>query len=451
VSNHRFILEPYKGLNSRYLCPQCNDKGKSFSRYIDNETNAHVNASVGKCNRESKCTYHYTPKQYFEDNKGFLTVPPHLHNNLSTSNKQLIEPTKPTSFISDTIFKSSLKGYDSNHFVTYLFSLFGSAVTSQLISRYFIATSKHWSGSTVFWQIDTKGKIRTGKIMLYNPTTGKRIKEPYNHIHWVHKAIKEPCFELKQCLYGQHLLIDDAKPVAVVESEKTAIISSVYLPQFIWVAVGSLNNLSADKCEILKGRTIVLFPDLNGFDKWSNKAKELSNIGTVIVSDLLELRASDEERKNGLDLADYLMRHNYKDFEVKQTYSFNQEVTFCTNNELNILPVKFKGETRPLIPNASNICAVNANNFIVVKKTLSPNFYNKIKSNWVEDIELLETYFATAVIPSSPIKLNQWSTILNASSFVDSHFPIVKANNGNSTFLPYLQRLQEFKELLELI
>jgi hypothetical protein len=226
---------------------------------------------------------------------------------------------KPVSFIPVEVFKASLKAHETNNFVKFLIHLFGVEVASELVSRYFIATSKHWNGATVFWQIDTRGKIRTGKIMLYNPTTGKRVKEPFNHINWVHSLLKKPEFELRQCLFGEHLLsIDKNKPVAIVESEKTAVIASVYLPRFIWVAVGSLTNLNAEKCSILKGRTVALFPDLNGFEKWSSKAKELSHLTSFQVSDILERKATEEDKKQGFDIADYLIKFDFREFALPE-------------------------------------------------------------------------------------------------------------------------------------
>jgi hypothetical protein len=81
------------------------------------------------------------------------------------------------------------------------------------------------------------------------------------------------------------LLQNSNKPIAIVESEKTAIIASVYMPDYIWLATGSLNNLSAEKCAVLNGRRVILFPDLNAFDKWTTKSKEFSKHNSLFVSD----------------------------------------------------------------------------------------------------------------------------------------------------------------------
>lgn len=414
MSEHRYILEPYKGMNTRYRCPTCQQRDKTFSLYIDTETGEHIHPTVGRCNRESNCGYHYTPKQYFQDNPSRPVTPP-LHCIAVNFSKS--KTNKPVTFIPVDVFKASLKAHEENHFVKFLINLFGVEVASYLISRYFIATSKHWSGATVFWQIDIQGKIRTGKIMLYNPTTGKRIKEPFQHISWVHTALKQPEFELRQCLFGEHLLIEKTKPVAIVESEKTAIIASVYLPQFIWVAVGSLTNLNAEKCSVLKGRTVTLFPDLNGFEKWSSRAKELSHIVNFTVSDLLECKATEAEKKQGLDLADYLIRFDFREF---------------------IQPEPKATEPAPAVQPL-----VEVFNPVQILQPVKEQ-----PQSWSNDIAELEKYFAETPPPAHPVKLNRCSTITDCSLFIESHFATVKANKGKQTFLPYLHRLQELKQVL---
>lgn len=421
MNNHRYILEPYKGMNTRYRCPSCQQRDKTFSRYIDTETGEHIHPSVGRCNRESNCGYHYTPKQYFQDNNiSFDTPQPKAYKP-----RPVTPQPKPVSFIPVEVFKASLNptAFEVNHFVKFLIDLFGVEVASELVSRYFIATSKHWNGATVFWQIDTQGKVRTGKIMLYSPTTGKRVKEPFNHINWVHKALKQPEYELRQCLFGEHLLIDKTKPVAIVESEKTAVIASVYLPQFVWVAVGSLTNLNAEKCSILKGRTVTLFPDLNGFEKWSSKAKELSHLAIFTVSDLLERKATEAEKKQGFDLADYLIKFNYKEFSLPEP-----EATEPPPAVQPLVEVKPFEQPEPVY---------------YFSKPEQPK-----PESWEQDITELENYFAGIAVPTQPVKLNHYSTITNCSLFIESHFATVKANNGKRTFLPYLNRLQELKQVL---
>jgi hypothetical protein len=410
MSEHKYILEPYKGMNTRYRCPSCQQRDKTFTLYIDTETGEHIHPTVGRCNRESNCGHHYTPKQYFQDNNiSFDTPQPKAYKP-----RPVTPQPKPVSFIPVEVFKASLKAHETNHFVKFLINLFGAEVASQLVSRYFIATSKHWNGATVFWQIDTQGKVRTGKIMLYSPTTGKRIKEPFNHINWVHKALKQPEFELRQCLFGEHLLIDKTKPVAIVESEKTAVIASVYLPAFIWVAVGSLSNLNAEKCSILKGRTVTLFPDLKGFEKWNNKAKELSHLAIFTVSDLLERKATEAEKKQGFDLADYLIKYDYKAFA---------------------LPEPEATEPPPAVQ------------LLVEVKPFEQHEQPKPES-WEQDITELENYFTNITLPTQPVKLNRCSTIINCSLFIESHFFTVKANSNKRTFLPYLNRLQELRQIL---
>jgi hypothetical protein len=301
---YKYKLEPYKGMNTRYKCPSCQQKDKTFSLYIDTDTGEHIHPAVGRCNRESNCGHHYTPKQYFQDNNvSFDTLQPK-----ETKPRPVTPQPKPVSLIPAEKLKGSLKGYESNHFVIYLIDLFGIKVTNDLVGKYFIGTSKHWNGASVFWQIDTQGKVRTGKIMLYNPLTGKRVKEPFNHITWVHTRLNQLDYALQQCFFGEHLLIDKSRPVAIVESEKTAVIASAYLPEFIWLAAGNADGLNASKCSILKGRTVLLFPDLNAFDKWKKRAEGFSHIASFQISDLLEKSASEEERRNGLDIADYLER-----------------------------------------------------------------------------------------------------------------------------------------------
>jgi len=298
MNQYRYTLEPYKGMKTRYTCPNCGKK-KVFSRYIDIETQQHLEHHVGRCSREVKCGYHYTPKQFFQDSpldkpKPIQLVPP--------------APPLPVSYIGPSVFRASLKHYEANHLVRFLLNHFGDVITHELIRKYLIGTSKHWSGATVFWQIDQQAHIRTGKIMLYNPTTGKRVKEPYKHINWVHKVMKIPDFNLQQCFFGEHLLKTTNKPIAIVESEKTAIIASVYLPEFTWLAAGSLSSLTAEKCRVLKGRKVILWPDLNAFDKWQTRAELLGMKDAMVVSDFLEKQASEADRQKGFDLADYLLR-----------------------------------------------------------------------------------------------------------------------------------------------
>ena len=431
MNQYKYILEPYNGMSTRYRCPKCDKGNKTFTLYIDIDTNEHLHTSVGRCNREIECGYHYTPNQYFQDNDISFDI--HLPK---ARNPKLVQPQpKSVSFIPVEVFKASLKGHETNHFVKFLIKQFSVEITSELISKYFISTSKQWNGSTVFWQIDIEGKVRTGKIMLYDEVTGYRVKKPYNHIQWAHKVIGQTDFKLEQCLFGEHLLIDKSKPIAIVESEKTAIISSIYMPEFIWLATGGLSNLNVSKCSVLKGRKVVFFPDLKAYTKWNEKVDGINkDLNTqFLVSNFLELNASNEEKEGGYDIADYLV--NDKEYKLEFTASFSSQLKEKDN------ALKFE-VVHPALPSLRE----NANDF-----TYPPYFknaINKVDQNWTSEIAELETFFTTSNLPNQPIRLNQCSTITKASLFVENHLAVCKVNNGKKIFLPYLNRLQEFKQTL---
>lgn len=302
MSEYRYSLERYKTPKDKYKCPNC-DK-KTFTRYVDMYTNnEHLHETVGICNRKIKCNYHYPPKQYFKDNNLKTNI------NYKSITKPKKKEIKKTSFIDKKLLLNSLDNSKTNKFIRFLETeLFGAEATKQVVENYRIGTSNHWDGATIFWQIDEANNIRSGKIMQYNEYTGKRVKKPINLINWVHKTEMLKNFNLEQCYFGLHLInLDKDKPIAIVESEKTAVIASVYLPEFIWIACGSVSNLSAKNTEALKGRDVVLFPDLNCYQLWKDKAAKFSLLIFWQISNLLENNASPEEKEQGYDLADYLI------------------------------------------------------------------------------------------------------------------------------------------------
>ena len=76
-----------------------------------------------------------------------------------------------------------------------------------------------------------------------------------------------------------HLLNSDKnKSIALVESEKSAIIASIAFPEFIWMATGGLMNLKYDLLKPLAGRRVILFPDAGCYDIWNEKVKDYLRI-----------------------------------------------------------------------------------------------------------------------------------------------------------------------------
>lgn len=298
-----YHLEKYRTKASRHECPRCHRH--SFTRYVDEEGQP-LDPECGRCDHESSCGYHYPPKDYYRDHPadkraGEVFVP---------KMQSIAQKPKPLCTIPFKYVQQSAS-YNST-FIRFLCSLFDrdtleSPTLRRLGELYALGATR--DGSVIFWQIDINGKVRTGKIMKYG-VDGHRVKSG-NGVNWVHaKMIKDgrlPAdWELTQCLFGEHLLnlsMNCEKVVALVESEKSALIGAACFPDYVWLATGGKSQLSLEKMKVLKGRTVVMFPDVDGYEEWKERAKTLS-FCKVIVSDALEKYASSEQRAAKIDIVD---------------------------------------------------------------------------------------------------------------------------------------------------
>ena len=160
-----------------------------------------------------------------------------------------------------------------------------------MLADYRIGHSKLYM--TIFWQIDEKGIVHTGKCMRYKQD-GHRDRESRHSFDFIHSMLyrdkNHPQYdpdkmEMKQCLFGLHLLNRYSMPkvaqtVNLVESEKTALIMAIAYgnyPGSMWMATGGMENLTMEKLMplIKAGKTILCWPDKDGIEKWNAKVKQI--------------------------------------------------------------------------------------------------------------------------------------------------------------------------------
>ena len=307
----RYHLQKYAGISSRHTCPAC-ERPRCFTLYIDDNGNI-LHPTVGRCDHESSCGYHRTPRQYFHDH------PEHRHfvipSERSESRNLLhYRPARPD-LASPGIIPQNLipPPSGSNHLITFLKTMIPSSAIDCIIADYRLASTP--DQAIIFLQIDQDNQCRTGKIMQYNPATGHRIKDPNKpgRINWLHSVLKRrkqlpPDWQLTQCLFGEHLLPQHQdKTVALVESEKTAIICSAMMPQYLWLATGGKSGLTSERLNSLKGRKIIVFPDIDAFKDWQQKIFTFPHLD-IRISRLLEDNATPADRAAHIDLADWLLR-----------------------------------------------------------------------------------------------------------------------------------------------
>jgi len=244
----------------KHICPAC--RKRRFVRYYNFNDKEYLPEEYGRCDRQDHCGYFLHP---FEDMEQA-----HSAERKSSKDYKRHEPPKAViNPVDKAIVKATLTGYDSNVLVQYLIGLFGATEAMRLVFLFYVGTTK--GGGTAFWQIDERLRPRTAQRIFYG-ANGKRLKpgggEPFE------KTQPKRLFTIEEgystCLFGLHQLWDapaDAL-IALVESEKTAVIASGYLPFWqgrpvVWMASSGSEGLVRDKIEPLRGREVVLCPDFS--------------------------------------------------------------------------------------------------------------------------------------------------------------------------------------------
>ena len=140
-------------------------------------------------------------------------------------------------------------------------------------------------------------------------STAHRVKEPHSYGCRAHSGLRLNGFCLRQCLFGEHLLKNSSSSVMLVESGKTVVVMSHFIPDYIWLATGGKNGcFNSEAMQVLKGREVTLIPDLGVTEQWKEKSALLSGIcKRVVVSNVLECTSDEEQRSQGLDIADFFL------------------------------------------------------------------------------------------------------------------------------------------------
>ena len=259
MKNYKYELQ--KG-SKHILCPNC--RRKTFKPYVEVGTNNIANAErYGRCERINSC--------------GLLMYPPSEESDYV----QWVQPEpKPferiePDFIPRGTVENTFKNFEQNVFMQYLRKMFGATKALELQSMYNIGTAKQ--NGTIFWQQDLQGNFRTGKVMYYG-SNGKRLKD--RNSWYLHNRVK-PNFQLEQVFFGEHL-VDKDKPIAMAESEKTAVMMSVYMPEYTWIAAGGSQMLNAFRLSRLP-RLDLVCADNGQFEEWKERTKHFDRKMDVTV------------------------------------------------------------------------------------------------------------------------------------------------------------------------
>jgi len=163
------------------------------------------------------------------------------------------------------------------------------------------------------------GKTRSGKPLFW--MINERQEPLDAHIAsdgWISTALKarQPLLHAwcpVHCLFGLHLLTSgNSIPIAIVESEASAVVLSELFPDVLWMAYATVEHLDVALFAPLQGRTVTLYPNTDPsfstylfFHDLADGIRERYDIH-INVASILEDHATEEQKSRCIDLLDFL-------------------------------------------------------------------------------------------------------------------------------------------------
>lgn len=292
----------------------------------------------GKCNRLSNCGYHMPPREWAEQyapkrewlskeeyreqykkqrreseeaKYKFLQREAERKANSFDPIKE-VQPPKVQAYLDRMGELCKLMQVHNNTLVDYLHLIESEEKVNAVLAKYHIGSTKQ--KEIIYWQIDLRGRVRTGKVMAYG-NDGHRIKS--KNANWMH-AIEGIEQLAPQCLFGEHLLREHDGPIALVESEKTALIFSLLCPDTLWLATGGINGFVHDRLWPIMNYDVVVYPDADALYEWSKKAEIFNREGyNLIIPNEYRTMCTPEACQHKCDLADFLLQGKLDNEKLK--------------------------------------------------------------------------------------------------------------------------------------
>lgn len=250
------------------LCPNCGCE-------------LNINTHSGYC---PKCGYAYKISQFEAESIQRRILADYSNDDYSS----FITESGPKDWPKDWFVKreyitASIK---ENNLINYLKTIFDKNDVEHIAAMYRVETHTkfRYNGAAIFYQYDNDLSQIAFKVMQYDETNGHRkvrdngqqtdvLVDEASTVADEKKDERDLIYQKsligpgEYCFFGRHLLNGDdadAKPICIVESEKSAIIAALAYPEAIWMAAGSCYFLTHKKLDKdFNDREIILFPDVD--------------------------------------------------------------------------------------------------------------------------------------------------------------------------------------------